>query len=80
MGQKIGDVMGQLVSADPRYRREMDDGVINLLPAAGEPALVKRRIPPIDAEDITSARAVLGKIEQLPEVRKARAELNLTWV
>ena len=79
MGQKIGDVMEQLVSADPRYRWEMDDGVINLLPAAGEPALVKRRIPPIDAEDIPSARAVLGKIEQLPEVRKARAELNLTW-
>jgi len=26
MGQKIGDVMEQLVSADPRYRREMDDG------------------------------------------------------
>jgi hypothetical protein len=79
MGQKIGEAMDQLVSADPRYRWEVDDGVINLLPSPAEPALLKTRIPPLDVDDITSAQAGLGRIEQLPEVRRAMADLKLTW-
>jgi hypothetical protein len=79
MGQKIGEAMDQLVSADPGYRWEVDDGVINLLPSPAEPALLKTRIPPLDVNDITSAQAGLGRIEQLPEVRRAMADLRLTW-
>jgi hypothetical protein len=79
MGQKISDLMDQLVTADPNYRWEMDDGVINLLPVAGEPALLKTRIPAFDFEDLTSAWAAAGRIEQLPEVRNAMGDLRLSW-
>jgi hypothetical protein len=79
VGQKVSDVMDQLVSMDPKYRWEMDDGVINLLPVAGEPALLRTQIPAFDADDITSAWAVVGKIEQAQEVRKAMGDMELSW-
>jgi len=79
MGQQIGEIMDQFVSMDPKYRWELDDGVINLLPVAGEPALLKTRIPAFDAEDLTSAGEAAGRIEQFPEVRKAVGDLRLSW-
>lgn len=78
VGQKIIDLMDQLVTADPNYRWEMDDGVINLMPSAAEPALLKTRIPAFDAVGISSPQAALSRIRQAPEVLKAMADLHLT--
>jgi hypothetical protein len=79
MGQKIGDVMNEIVSVDPKYRWELDDGVIDLLPTGREPLLLGVQIPGFDALDITSPGAGQGKIEQMAEVRKAMADLGLSW-
>jgi hypothetical protein len=79
MGQSVRDIMDQLVSMDPKFRWEMDDGVIDVLPAAGEPPLLRVQIPAFEVIDITSPGAGQGKIEQMPEVRKAMADLGLGW-
>src|SRR5262249_10253223 len=79
MRQKVGDIMDQFVSMDPKYRWEVDNGVVNLLPVVGEPPLLKTRVTAFDADDVSSPQAIVGIVEQSPEVRKGMADLRLTW-
>lgn len=76
-GSSLRQVLDAIVVADPRYQWQTQDDVINLLPIAGEPALLKIRIDEFHAEEVTSAREALRQLRVLPEVRKGMDELHL---
>jgi len=70
-------VVNALVSADPRYRWEVEGGVVNLLPATGEPALLQTRINKFSVKDVLSASVALDRLLALPEVIKRMHKLHL---
>jgi hypothetical protein len=75
----LPETLDSIVLADPRYRWELVDGVINVLPVAGEPAFLSTRISELDVRNVTSANRPLGKLQELPEVKKAMTDLRLRW-
>lgn len=79
MGSKVRDVLDSIVLADPRYRWEYREGVVNLLPVSGVPALLSVRIGELQVADATDPDAALDRLRRLPEVKKAMANLNLNW-
>ena len=77
LNKTLRQALDTLVENDPRYRWQVADGVINLLPAAGEPAFLKTRIVEFRAENITLAMDTVTPLLKLPEVQKAMDDLNL---
>lgn len=73
----LSQVLETLVATDPRYRWQMQNGVVNLLPATGEPPLLRIRINEFDVKDIASAREALAALLALPEVKQGMRDLNL---
>lgn len=73
----LRQVLDLVISADPRYRWEIQEGVVNLLLATGEPPLLGTLINEFHVEKVTSAKDALGLLLALPEVRKAMADLKL---
>ena len=78
-GSKLRETLDSIVLADPRYRWQLTDGVINVLPVSGEPASLSTRIRELDVRNVTSASWPLGKLQALPEVKKAITDLRLRW-
>ena len=66
-----------IVEVDPRYRWQVVDQVINLLPAEREPALLQTRIKEFRAENISFAMDTVSPLLALPEVKKAMDDLHL---
>ena len=64
------EALDTIVEADPRYRWQLVDEVVNLLPADGEPALLNTRISKFRVTDVTSALDALSQLLALPEVKK----------
>jgi hypothetical protein len=77
MNKSLRQALDTIVEADPRYRWEVVDQVINLLPATGEPALLQTRISEFHVENMFSAMDALSPLLALPEVRKAMDDLHL---
>lgn len=73
----LGQVLDTLVATDPRYRWQMQDGVVNLLSAMGEPALLKTRLNQFDIKDVASAWEALSLLLALPEVKQRMRDLQL---
>jgi hypothetical protein len=76
-GTPLRAVLDALVGANPGYRWQVDGGVLNLLPAAGEPSLLTTRIPKFHAKGLKSVDEAIGRLEQLPEVKQAMNDLGL---
>ena len=74
----VRQALDAIVRANPAYRWELDNGAINLLPAAGEPLLLKTRIPRFHAHGLKSISAAIDQLEQMPEVRQRMADLGLS--
>lgn len=74
----VRETLDAIVRANPEYRWQVDEGVINLLPATDEPALLKVRINKLKVEDAQSIDRVLDNLLELPEVRTAITNLQLT--
>jgi hypothetical protein len=69
-------LLDEIIAADPDYRWEVDQGVVNLTPVRGVPDLLTLRIGEFDsgdAVDVTTAKTMLFA---LPEVRKRAEELG----
>jgi hypothetical protein len=77
LDKTLRQALDTIVEMDPRYRWQLADEVIDLLPATGEPALLQTRIREFSVEDITSAIDTVTPLLKLPEVNKAMTELNL---
>ena len=77
LNKTLRQALVTIVETDSRYRWQVADEVINLLPAAGEPALLQTRISEFRAENITSGIDTVTPLLKLPEVQKAMHDLNL---
>jgi hypothetical protein len=77
MQSPLRDVLDAIVYEDSRYRWHLEGGVVNLLPAAGEPALLKIRIPRFRVKHALRAKDALKKLLALDEVKKGMQEHNL---
>lgn len=74
----LRETLDVIVQANPEYRWQVDDGVVNLLTARDEPALLKVRISKLEVKNAPSINAVLTTLQSLPEVRDAIAKLQLS--
>lgn len=78
LGTTLGKALESIEAADPRYRWELEDGVVVLMPAEGVPPLLKVRVRgfnSMDSSDVSSAGMLLFA---LPDVRDALGKLGLT--
>jgi hypothetical protein len=75
-GSPLRQLLDAIVAADPRYQWQTQDAVINFLPVAGEPALLRIRISEFHAKRVTSAREALRRLLVLPEVRTMRSTVQ----
>jgi len=76
-GSPLHQVLDGIVAADSRYKWEVQDGAVNLLPVAGEPALLNVQIDKFHVKKMTWAWDALSELVRLPEIEKARKELGL---
>jgi hypothetical protein len=75
-GTTLGEVLDEIVTADPDYGWEVKDGVVNLIPVKGVPDLLTLRIGAFDSGDATSVRTAETFLFALPEVRERAEELG----
>jgi hypothetical protein len=73
----LNDTLNAIVQADPQYSWQLDNGVINILPTAGEPELLKIRIKKFRVVNATSVTLAYSKLMSLPEVKQAIVNLGL---
>lgn len=74
----LNNALDALVSSDPQYHWELDNGVINFLPNAGSPAFLEVRIKELRVPNATSVIFAYNELMLLPEVRKAVIDFGLT--
>jgi hypothetical protein len=77
-GSTLREVLDNIVAADPDYVWEVNDGVVNLMPAKGVPDLLTLRIAAFDSADATSLATAGTYLLALPEVRERAAELGFS--
>jgi hypothetical protein len=75
-GESLGQVLNEMTAVDKSYRWEVQDGAINLLPAAGEPLLLKTQVGEFKIES-TSTWEALNQLKSRPEIRQAKLNLGL---
>lgn len=76
-GASLSDILNAIVMADPQYYWQLDNGVINVLPAAGEPALLRVRVKELQVLNATSVYLAYSTLMSLPDVKKAVMALGL---
>lgn len=77
LGSALHDVLDGIAKADPQYRWSVEDRVINALPVAGEPALLKTHIGEFKVEDAAWPSTVLSMLIATPEVKDSLSRLGL---
>jgi len=75
-GESLGQVLNEMTAVDKSYRWEVQDGVINLLPTAGEPPLLKTRLDEFKIES-TSSWSVVSQLMTTPQIQQAMRDLGL---
>jgi hypothetical protein len=75
-GESLGQVLNEMTAFDKSYRWEVQDGVINLLPTAGEPPLLKTRLDEFKIES-TSSWSVVSQLMTTPQIQQAMRDLGL---
>lgn len=73
-GMSVRDLLDSIVAADPRYKWGVEDGVVNLLPAAGSPPLLDVRLAEFKSKG--HVNKLFRDLEENPEVRRRAAELG----
>lgn len=75
-GSSLRDMLESIVAADPQYRWQVEEGVVNLVYQKDNPAFLDQRVAKFEV----AQRTVNGAVNQLlaiPEVQRREAELNL---
>ena len=75
-GESLAQVLNEMTAVDKSYRWEVQDGVINLLPTAGEPPLLKTQLSEFRIESNSSLTA-LSQLKTKPQIRGAMQDLGL---
>jgi hypothetical protein len=76
-GAPLSNILDTIVLADPQYRWQFDNGVINVLPTSNEPDFLKVRIKKFRVRNVTSVTLAYSKLMLLPEIKKAVIDLGL---
>jgi hypothetical protein len=63
-----------LAAAEPRYRWQMENGVVNFLPKDDVPMLLGVRLARFAAADVSSADEALGALLATPELKRAMSD------
>jgi len=71
----LSDALDSITRVDPRYRWQIDKGVVNLIPRTGEPAVLKVRIKQYRTK--TTLNEALRQLLRLPEVKTEAARIGL---
>ena len=74
----LRDTLDFIVQSQPDYSWSMNDGVVNLMPKSGEPALLQTRISSLKVKDAESIYQPFDKLMSLPEVQQSIAKLGLS--
>lgn len=77
-GSSLRDLLDAVVTADHRYKWEINESVVNLVPRAGGPQLLDQHISSFEVRNVETLDYALDQLLALPEVRKRMTELNLT--
>lgn len=77
-GSSLNDVLDTVVSTDSRYKWQIDQGVVNLIPRKGIPELLNLHITKFYVREARILDYALDQLLRLPEVQKRMAELNLS--
>ena len=78
-GTTLREVLDSITSRDSHYIWRMREGVVNLGPAKGAPALLRTHLKTYDSGNLTDASAVIF-LSSLPEVARAAAGIGLTYI
>ena len=79
-GTTLREVLDSITSRDSHYMWQMREGVINLEPVKGAPALLRTYLKTYDSRNLTDAVSAVTLLSSLPEVARAAAGLGLTYV
>ncbi len=77
-GSPLRQVLDDIVSKDPAYDWQVQEGVVNLLPSSGEPKLLSTRLNKFQLLDVSSASYALDQILKQPQLRKSMHKLRLS--
>jgi len=70
-GSSLRERLDSLVAAAPQYKWQAENGVVNVVPKSGLPALLEACIVRFRAESVRSPGEALVKLIETPEVREA---------
>ena len=73
---RLRDVLESIIVAEPRYEWTIEDGVINVLPRADYPALLRVPIREFKAKN-SRLVFMIDQLEAMPEVRQRADVLSL---
>ena len=77
-GSTLKDALDKITFLNPFYTWQLNDGVINVAPAIGDPSLLTVLITKLKVTKARSVDDVIGQILALPEVQRRIVELHLT--
>jgi len=77
-GTTLREVLDSITSRDSHYMWRMHEGVVNLEPVKGAPALLRTHLKTYDSGNLTDAVSAVIFLSSLPEVAHAAAGLGLT--
>lgn len=76
-GVTLREVLESISGGDSGYIWKLDDGVVNLEPALGLPALLKTRLNRYDSGDVVDAVSAVAFLSSSTEVNDAATKLRL---
>src|SRR5262249_6415978 len=76
-GPGLGDLLRKITDVTPTYRWSIEDGVVNLVPATREPALLNLQLKEFNVGNAQSLYEALNLLLAKPEVQKQIADLKL---
>ncbi len=76
-GYPLRQVLDWMVQTDALYRWTSDDGVINLVPAQGEPEILKTQIKFVETKNSKFPGSVVRRLLASPEIIEALSRLGL---
>lgn len=76
-GIVVQTALNSIVQEDPRYKWELTDGAVDLVPTDGEPRLLGTVIRSFDLDGEDSILDAVSRLFSLPEVTESANELHL---
>jgi hypothetical protein len=76
-GTTLREVLNSITAGDSAYAWRMREGVVNLEPSTGLPALLRTHLNTYDSRDATDAVSAVTFLSSSPEVTRAATKLGL---